>query len=427
MKTKKRPSRIYGYILHQIINEKRSNWALLAELLIVSCVVWYLVDCAYVMIVRTMEPTGFDTTNCYRLDIGRLDEKAVGYDASCPLSNETRTEDMVALIERLRHDEDIEAAAFSLRNDPCGNSKYMVSFNYDTIQGTQTVCFYEPDFLRVFRIRSVDGKSPEQLAALLKDRNMFASEGLLGEDYDMVKQIGKEMTIYTDDNLPRKLVAVLPPMKKSTTEEMASSRIVVVPFLRKHITEGYTTPALSIRVKDERVQGFAERFREKIKNKGIRAGNHYISGINSYKDLIADDESEQDMKMRFYGVAIVFLLVNVFLGLLGTFWFRTQHRFPEIGLQKTFGATNTDITLRLLFEAVLLLTIAFVPSLLIDLNIAYAGLTEPYNEATLATGRFITCAAISYALMLLIIGLGIWFPALKAVKAEPVEVLKCPS
>lgn len=424
MKTRKRPSRIYGYILHQIMNEKRSNWALLAELLIVSSVVWYLVDCTYVMIVRAMEPTGFDTTNCYRVEAGKLDEGAVGYDASRPLTDETITEDMTALMERLRHDEDIEAAAFSLRNDPCSYASQGVYLNYDTIRRPVMICFYEPDFLRVFRIRSVDGKSPEELAALMRDRNMFASEGVLGEEHDMLRLVGKEMTLTYNTEVPRRLVAVLPPMKGSTTREAADYRVAVIPFTTEDITGGYTPPNISIRVKDERAQGFAERFREKIKNKGFRAGNHYISGISSYKDLTADDEREQKMQMRFYGVAIVFLLVNVFLGLLGTFWFRTQHRFPEIGLQKTFGATNTDITLRLLFEAVLLLTIAFVPSLLIDLNIAYAGLTNPYCGATLAAGRFITCAAISYALMLLIIALGIWFPAMKAVKAEPVEVLR---
>ena len=121
---------------------------------------------------------------------------------------------------------------------------------------------------------------------------------------------------------------------------------------------------------------------------------------------------------------IVFLLVNVFLGLLGTFWFRTQHRFPEIGLQKAIGATNTDITLRLLAEGVLLLTIAFLPSLLIDFGMGYNELTDYYRGVTLGTGRFIVCAAIAYALMLTIIALGIWFPALRATKANPVDVLR---
>ncbi|MFS6555279.1 ABC transporter permease, partial [Parabacteroides distasonis] len=86
--------------------------------------------------------------------------------------------------------------------------------------------------------------------------------------------------------------------------------------------------------------------------------------------------------------------------------------------------TNTDITLRLLTEAILMMTIAFLPSLIIDFNIAHANLTEYYQGETLATGRFIICAAISYVLMMLIIALGIWFPALRATKANPADVLR---
>ena len=106
---KKRQGRRYSYILHQIWNERRSNWAMMAELLIVSCVVWYLVDCAYVILTRAMEPLGFDTTNCYRLDVSKFDESSVGYDTAHPDSMEINIADFMALADRLRHDADIEA------------------------------------------------------------------------------------------------------------------------------------------------------------------------------------------------------------------------------------------------------------------------------------------------------------------------------
>ena len=38
-----------------------------------------------------------------------------------------------------------------------------------------------------------------------------------------------------------------------------------------------------------------------------------------------------------------FLLLNIFLGLLGTFWFRTQQRRSEIALHKAHGATDLSL------------------------------------------------------------------------------------
>lgn len=424
MKTKKRISRAYSYILHQIINERRSNWALLAELLIVSSIVWYLVDSAYIMIVRAMEPTGFDTTNCYRVEIGAVNESSTSYDAGHPVTPESKIEDMWTLADRIKHDEDVEAVAFSVSNDPYQGSSMSTNLTYDTITTNIMVHIYEPDFLRVFRIHGINGESPEKLAKLLKDRNVFISENALGGQYDLKRLIGKKVATSVFDTLPHRIAAIIPDTRRFTWEESFPSGTMVLPFSDEFLNGDFMVSSLSIRVKDSRAEGFAERFGEKIKNKKMREGNFYVSGFNSYDKLRADSEFSQDTQMRFYTIAMVFLLVNVFLGLLGTFWFRTQRRFPEIGLQKAIGATNTDITLRLLCEAVALMTAAFAVSLVIDVNIAYARLTTEYYGETLTAGRFAACAAISYVLMLAIVCLGIWFPALKAVKAEPVEVLR---
>lgn len=422
---RKKLSRIYGYILHQIYNERRSNWALLAELLIVSSVVWYLVDSSYTMVARAIEPKGFDASNCYRIILNRLDVDAVGYDPEHPDSTDITVADKLALLDRLRHDEDIECAAYSLRNDPYQGSSMSNKVSYDTIYAYAREIFCQPDFLKVFRYRGTNGETPEQLAALLNDNHVLLSKGTFKQKYDMNKMIGKEMFINTFDMLPKRLVAIIDPVKRAETEELHYTSVVVRPLRETMLASDFLDGgSLAVRVKENKVQGFEERFRQKIKGQAMREGNYFISDFASYDRLGERYMERAKTPMRYYVVAIVFLLMNVFLGLLGTFWFRTQHRFPEIGLQKAIGATNTDITLRLFAEAVLLLTIAFIPSLVIDFSIADAELTEYYRGETLETGRFLICAALSYALMLLIIGLGIWFPALRAVKANPVEVLR---
>ena len=425
MKTKK-PSRVFSYILHQIYNERRANWALLAELLIVSCIVWYNVDSSYVMFMRSAEPLGFDQTNCYNVGVSRLDADAVGYDPAHPVEPDITVADKLALIDRIRHDEDIEAAAYSLRCDPYDGSSMFNRIHYDTLSTPVRILMCEPDMIKVFRYKSVDGRTPEQLAAVLKDRNILLGGEVFGMSADSLSRlIGREMVIRSYDTLPRRLAGVIEPIKRFTWEEVKDTRVIMMPMINYVLEENdFMTPVISIRVKDSRAKGFEERFRQKIKGQKLRVGNYFVSDINSYDRRQYDSESSIRQETRNSVVIIVFLLVNVFLGLLGTFWFRTQHRFSEIGLQKVIGATNTDITLRLLAEGVVLLTLAFLPSLLIDFGIGYHQLTDYYQGETQGTGRFAVCAAITYALMLLIIGLGIWFPALRATKANPVEVLR---
>ena len=251
MKTIK-PSRIFSYILRQIYNERRSNWALLAELLIVSCIVWYLVDSSYTMIVRTMEPTGFDHTNCYKVVIDQLDEEAVGYDPSHPDEDDVKLADRLALLDRIRHDEDIEAAAYSMRNEPYDGSLQSTTIARDTVSVRMRIIMCQPDFLKVFRYQSADGKTTEQLADLLKDRNVLVSQMTYdGKEY-FSQWIGKEVSVSYRDTLPRRLVGLVHPIKRFTNDEMEWGCAVILPIDDRGILGEGMGSSMVFRVKDSR-------------------------------------------------------------------------------------------------------------------------------------------------------------------------------
>ena len=121
---------------------------------------------------------------------------------------------------------------------------------------------------------------------------------------------------------------------------------------------------------------------------------------------------------------MAFLLLNIFLGLLGTFWFRTQQRRGEIALYKALGGTNKTVFYRLLTEGVLLLVLATIPAVIIDWNLAYAEFNVRMNNTTLEIGRFIITSVTSFILILLMIIIGIGIPARKAMKIQPAEALR---
>ena len=68
----------------------------------------------------------------------------------------------------------------------------------------------------------------------------------------------------------------------------------------------------------------------------------------------------------------IFFSFNVFIGLMGTFWFRTRHRRSEIALRMAMGSSRSRIRSRLLGEGLLLLVLAAIPALIICGNLVMA-------------------------------------------------------
>ncbi|KAA6322991.1 hypothetical protein EZS27_027527 [termite gut metagenome] len=66
-------------ILKQIWNERRSNAWLWAELLLVSVVLWVIVDCGYVTLRVYLQPHGFNIEHTYQLYFNELNLKSSNY------------------------------------------------------------------------------------------------------------------------------------------------------------------------------------------------------------------------------------------------------------------------------------------------------------------------------------------------------------
>ena len=179
---------------------------------------------------------------------------------------------------------------------------------------------------------------------------------------------------------------------------------------------------LCVRVRPEHDQDFIARLKADSESQ-YRIGNIFISNIRSFKDIRRSFQQYQYNEMRNNFTGMAFLLVNIFLGLLGTFWFRTQQRKGEIALHKAHGATNGMVFTRLLSEGWLLLLIITPLALIIDFNLAHAELNSWRNGTTLEWDRLLFCGGISFALIALMIAIGIGIPARKAMKIDPAEAL----
>ena len=74
-------------LLTQIKNEWLSNLWLVLELLVVSVVMWYVVDYLYTRAATYLEPRGFNIEHCYLIELGELCQyrTAIADYPVCPL------------------------------------------------------------------------------------------------------------------------------------------------------------------------------------------------------------------------------------------------------------------------------------------------------------------------------------------------------
>ena len=162
-------------------------------------------------------------------------------------------------------------------------------------------------------------------------------------------------------------------------------------------------------------------------SKSIQTGN--TIGNSEAAGLITSMMNGDTDKVNSQAVVVLFLLVNVFLGLIGTFWFRTRRRRSEIALRMAMGSTRGGVFRLLIGEGLLLLALVTLPAMVVCYNVGMAEFTIG-RTSLISTWpiewsviRFLAGSLGAWLLIALMVVIGIWFPARQAMKIEPAEAL----
>lgn len=413
-------------LITQIYNERVSNLGLLLELLIVSVVLWYVVDNLYCRYVTYMQPMGIDIEHCYSVSLGELKPEANGYVAYTH-KYEERHADVLELLNRISHRPEVEAAAVASFNSvpySLGNSN--TTFKYDTLQQGVRRLEASSDYFRVFRIQGGRGETPEQLAELMKNGQFMLSTNALDKyGLDVTSLIGKDnFHLYGNADRNDRLSGTFQAIRPNEYVELNSedSKSIFFTMGQSALYLG-DNDCFVVRVRAGQDYDFIERLTADAA-KDLKEGNIYISDVQSIEEMKRVRLQDKDQETMLFVFGMGFLLLNIFLGLLGTFWFRTQQRKSEIALHLVYGATRRNIFCRLFCEGLYLIVLVTPLAVFIDFQLAYNELNVLFDGAYLEWGRFLICAGISALSIVVMMFIGIWFPARKAMCVEPAETLK---
>lgn len=111
------------HIIKIIWAQRRSNIWIVGELLLVVCAVWFMLDKLWVDMRCYYAPMGYDIENTWRFRLSRLSQQAPGF-VPDSLRETSDTQDLLALMDRIRSLEEVEEACVTFWSMPYsfGNS-----------------------------------------------------------------------------------------------------------------------------------------------------------------------------------------------------------------------------------------------------------------------------------------------------------------
>lgn len=414
-------------ILTLIKNQQKDYLWILTELLFVFVCLWYVVDYMGTYLHIRQQPLGFNIEHTYGLTLNVYTPDNASY---IPPEDKQTTlgEDLLNLKKNIRLHPDIEDVSISQSSQPYVATHYTNKRRFSQIHLNDSAVYmqrYEvsPSFFNVFKISTESG-SIEELEKNLSPQSIILSEEGEKRLTDGSSAIGKSVNI-DKNTLSRQVTAICSPVRN--TEYIKAEPCFYILLQDEHLVTELTPDNLQevelcIRVKAEKDNAeFPSRFLSDLTWQA-NVGNLYVIDILPTSVIRKTVISPMTSEYRTRLLMLLFLLVNIFLGISGVFWHRTKHRREELGVRMAFGASRNNLRSLLIGEGLLLLTVVAIPSTLICFNLCLAELINLYwMDFTVV--RFLTGILVTYLLMAIMIISGIWYPIHLAMRVKLVEAL----
>ena len=290
----------------------------------------------------------------------------------------------------------------------------------------------DPSYFRVFKVKTADGQSWEKLENALRN-NQIVVTATVAERYfgKATEGRGKDIWITNQgdaDSIVYHIGEVCEPQRYqefSSYDYAYYRNLGGRDELKKYgieILSGNINLFVRMKPSADKPE-LMQQFRKDMEQQ-LRLGNIYLSDVTPmsyYREEVLRSVLDN---IRLYVVAVCFLLFNVLLGVVGTFWFRARQRIPEIGLRMAVGASRTVIFIQLIGEGLMLLAVVTLPAVLIYVNLGQLDVLTTTSMDLSMIDRLVHSFLIAFLTLAMMIVAGIVFPAKQAARLNPTEALK---
>lgn len=429
---------MWKLILKNLWSRRRRNGWLLAELILVAILSWYIFDPVMVVTYERHLPLGYDADRLCMVSVGMLPQEAPGYETQAA-DSASLMQTYLNLVDRARQHPDVEQAT------------PVLSFVYPGAMGTGTSSFIaEGDsvahtalfieflphthFFETYGFQSGKGSmSAAQLSDLDNGDYYIMTEDLLEGMFRT--HIYRNQRCWKVNGTDTCYTAVKGTVK--SCKYLSDKRpvpIVFMPLQNPDIRSSLDNMRIVVRLKEGvRMERFLHDFRPWMLRQ-LRIGNLYARELQSYDEINAAREFSDSTVLYRRSLSIaLFFLVNLCLGVIGTFWMQTRTRREEVGVMLSYGATPHRIRLLLLGEGTALTTLATFIGCFIYLQYAFSeGLNTGSSLMEAVTPswvdnfglHFFFVSLMVYVILLLVVWIGIYIPACRISSISPTEALR---
>lgn len=429
---------MWKLILKNLWSRRRRNGWLLAELILVAILSWHIFDPVMVVTYERHLPLGYDADRLCMVSVGMLPHEAPGYEPQAA-DSASLMQTYLNLVDRARQHPDVEQAT------------PVLSFVYPGAMGTGTSSFIaEGDsvahtalfieflphthFFETYGFQSGKGSmSAAQLSDLDNGDYYIMTEDLLEGMFRT--HIYRNQRCWKVNGTDTCYTAVKGTVK--SCKYLSDKRpvpIVFMPLQNPDILSSLDNMRIVVRLKEGvRMERFLHDFRPWMLRQ-LRIGNLYARELQSYNEINAAREFSDSTVLYRRSLSIaLFFLVNLCLGVIGTFWMQTRTRREEVGVMLSYGATPHRIRLLLLGEGTALTTLATFIGCFIYLQYAFSeGLNTGSSLMEAVTPswvdnfglHFFLVSLMVYVILLLVVWIGIYIPARRISSISPTEALR---
>lgn len=432
-------------IWNQIWNQRRMNGWIFLELLVTSFFLWLVLDPICVLTSTKNIDPGYEAEGRYIVRLSMYEPTHGKYDAEAEANDSMKVEHYNRVARIIRDLPEVESLAIPMQLCFPGSRNWTGGSLY-----RDTADVAKKNFAYMQRYSFVKGTDP------------FTTYGMRDAITDgPMNMVQEKDGIYISENLAIELFGTKDVRGKMVYQDAENgSGLEVLGVFADYKHFDYTQPyALAIYFEKEikasqwmRVrypfvfklkdgvneEEFIKRFTDEI-GPTLEWGNIYFDSIQSFRDICESQNKASGIynKMRMHYALAGFAVLCIFLGMLGTFWIRSNARRQEIGVMRSMGASRHTIIVQFLMEATLLVTLAFACSLLLLFN--YIHLEGMFDDV-FASGRspivsdkywvndtFLHFGVVSLVTYLIIWGislLGTLVPVMKATDILPADALR---